>query len=97
MAFFAPLIPLLVSAGKLFVAANVVGFAVRLLAGLGLYFVVMEPVGDALGNYIRAQFQGLPGVVLDWLGFMRIDVYLQLILSAYAIVMASNFAMRIRT
>lgn len=96
MPALAALIPILMAALRLFVVANIAGFIFRGLAALGLYFVVMEPVGDMISGMLEGRIGGAPQVVIEWVGFLQLDVYIQLILSAYTIVWASNFVMRMR-
>jgi len=91
-AFLGALLPLL----RALLVANVVGLAVRVLAGLGIYFLVMDPIGDLIGQTLSGRIGAGPQVVLDWVGYLQVDVYLQAILSAYSIVWVSNFILRVR-
>jgi hypothetical protein len=88
---------LLQAALRAFVLANIVGFAIRLLAGLGLYFYVMEPLGDQVMDLMANRFGQLPADVAAWIGYLNLDVYVKAILSAYTVVWASNFVLRMRT
>jgi len=95
-ALLAAFVPFFMAALRLFVLANIVGFVVRIFVGLGVYFLVMEPLGDVISDMLSNRFLGLPPEVAGWVGFMNVDVYVQAILSAYAVVWASNFVLRMR-
>jgi hypothetical protein len=95
-AILAAFVPFLMAALRLFVVANAVGVVIRVLVGLGVYFFVMEPLGDQISNLVQGRFTGAPQTVVAWLGFLNFDVYIQAILSAQSIVWASNYILRIR-
>jgi len=96
-AILAAFVPFLMGALRLFIVANLLGFAIRLMVGLGVYFFVMEPLGNTISGYVEGRFGGLPPAAAGWLGYIQLDVYVQAILSAYTVVWASNFVMRMRT
>jgi hypothetical protein len=96
-ALLAALVPLLMAALRLFVVANIVGLIIRALVGLGVYFFVMEPLGDQISALMAGRFGGLPPEVAGWVGYLQLDVYVQAILSAYSVVWASNFVLRMRS
>lgn len=95
-ALLAALIPAFLTALRWFVMANIVGFVIRIFTGLGVYFFVMEPIGDLISTMVANEFGTLPDDVAAWLGYLQLDVYVQLILSAYSVVWASNFVLRMR-
>lgn len=95
-AFLAALIPLFMAAFRLFLVGNLIGLGVRLLAGIGLYFYVMEPLGGLIMDQLQGRIGGAPQVVIEWVGYLQVDVYVQMILSAYTIVWVSNFVLRMR-
>lgn len=94
--WLAGLIPLLWAALRIFVVANLVGFALRLLVGLGLYFYVFEPTGSYVMDLVEGKVGGMPAIAVSWLGFFNIDRYLSLILTAGTIAFGSNFILRMR-
>lgn len=76
----------LVAAGALLsrvVFTRVGQWAIALLASLGLALgtqtVVMDPLLDKVGQ----GFAGIPPEVAQWLGFLNVDVYVSIVLSAY--------------
>lgn len=95
-AIFAAFVPFLMAALRLFVVANIVGVVIRVFVGLGLYFFVMEPIGDQITGMLEGRLGGAPEIALAWMGYLQVDVYVQTILSAYTIVWASNYILRIR-
>ncbi len=95
-AILAAFVPFLMAALRLFIVGNIVGLIIRALVGLGLYFFVMEPIGDQISAMLEGRIGGAPQIVIAWLGYLQIDVYVQTILSAYTIVWASNFILRMR-
>lgn len=95
-AILAMFVPFLLGALRLFIIGNIVGFGIRLLAGFGLYFFVMEPIGDQISQMLQGQFGSAPAIALSWIGYLQVDVYVQAILSAYTILWASNFVLRMR-
>lgn len=94
--WFAALLPLLWSALRIFVVANIVGFFLRLMVGVGLYFYVFEPAGSNIMALIQGKVGGLPASAVAWFGFLNIDRYLSLVLSAGTVAFASNFILRMR-
>ncbi len=95
-AILAAFVPFLMAALRLFIVGNIIGLGIRLMTGLGLYFLVMEPIGDQITAMLEGRIGGAPQVVIEWLGYLQVDVYVQTILSAYTIVWASNFILRMR-
>jgi hypothetical protein len=95
-AILAAFVPFLMAALRLFVVANIVGVVIRVFVGLGVYFFVMEPLGDQISAMLEGRITGAPQVVVAWLGYLNFDVYIQAILSAQSIVWASNYVLRIR-
>lgn len=95
-AILAAFVPFLMAALRLFIVANVVGVVIRVLVGLGVYFFVMEPIGNAIYDLLQGRLGGAPQGMIDWLGYLNFDVYVQAILSAQTIAWASNYVLRIR-
>jgi hypothetical protein len=87
--------PWIFAALRIFIIANVVGFAVRIIAAMGFVFYVVDPVINILVGMLSGQFGGLPPVVSGWVGFLNIDRFVSLVLSAYTIVLATNFVLRV--
>lgn len=79
---------------RIFLLANLVGFVVRVLMAFGLYFLVMEPTTDLVMDVLSNRFGLLPPDVADWIGFLRIDDYVSIVMSAYAIVAVSNIVLK---
>lgn len=78
--------------GLIEIANSILG---RVLLGLGLGFV--EYMGlQALFDGVKAQAEGLAssftgaGALLEWAGFLRIDVHLSIIISAVSMKMLLN-------
>jgi len=94
-AFILALLPLFFSAVRLFMMANMIAFVLRLAVGLGLSFFVIEPIADDLLNLLLMKIDGLPGDVAAWIGYLNIDRYLSLVISAYAIQITTNFFARL--
>ena len=89
------LVPFAVAALRIFLIANMLGLLLRVLVGLGLYFVVLDPVVNELVSVLQGQFGILPAPVASWVGFLNIDRFVSLVLSAFAIQQTSNFVLRI--
>lgn len=92
----AALAPWLWAGLKIFILANIVGFVVRLVIALGLYFYVVQPAGDAMLDVLQGRVGLLPPEVVAWVGYLNIDRFLSLVFSAAMIVMAANFVLRHR-
>lgn len=90
------LVAFLFAALRIFMIANLVGFAVRLLAAFGLYFLVVEPTTDVVMDVLTNRFNIIPGVAADWIGYLKVDVYVGMIMSAFGIVQVSNIVLRKR-
>ncbi len=60
------------------------------LAFLGINFLTQEFAVDPMLNKIKATFAGAPGDIVAWLGFLNVDKYVTLILSAYATAAATG-------
>lgn len=95
-AILAMFVPFLMAALRLFIVGNIVGLAIRIFVGLGLYFFVMEPLGDRISDMLQGRLGGAPAVALAWMGYLQVDIYIQAILSAYTIAWASNYVLRMR-
>lgn len=51
---------------------------------LGIELVTASVVTDELRDMVISNFQGIPADIAAWMGVLRIDTYLTIILSAYA-------------
>lgn len=96
MPALAVLLPWIFTAIKIFLVANLVGFIVRIFAGLGLYFLVLSPVIDTIGALLAGRFGVLPPPVATWVGFFNFDRFFSLWLSGYAIAQSTNFVLRLQ-
>lgn len=66
------------------------GWISHILAALGLYFFVAEPLADYGVSWASQQFNGVTGTVLETLYYLNIDNYISGTFSAYSIRMASG-------
>lgn len=92
----AAFVPFLMAGLRLFIVANIVGLVLRVFVGLGVYFFVMAPIGDQITGMLMGRLGGAPRVAIEWIGYLQVDVYIQTILSAYTVLWASNFVLRMR-
>jgi len=92
--FLAALLPVIFAALRIFMIANIVGFVMRLVAAFGISYFVMQPFTDTLMEYLAGNFDGMPDVVIEWIGFFNFDKYLNLILSAQSLVWTANFILK---
>ena len=60
------------------------------MAFLGLNFVAQEFAVTPLLDQIKASISGAPGDILAWIGFLNVDKYVTLLLSAYATAAAAG-------
>ena len=51
---------------------------------LGLELAMGGVAVPAIRDMVISRFQGIPGAITAWMGVLRIDVYVTMILSAYA-------------
>ncbi len=65
------------------------------LAFLGLQYVVQEFAVAPLLDQIKSAMGSAPGEIVAWLGFLNVDKYVTLVLSAYATA-ASMGALKMR-
>jgi hypothetical protein len=87
--------PWVFAALRIFLVVNVTGFVLRVLVALGINIILLQPAINTITGLLTGQFGGLPVVVAGWLGFLNIDKYVSLILSAYAIQQTANFVLRV--
>lgn len=90
----AALLPVIFAALRIFLLANIVGFIMRAIAAFGISYFVMQPFTDTLLDYLAGNFDGMPDVVIEWIGFFNFDKYLNLILSAQSVVWTANFILK---
>ena len=58
---------------------------VKVMAGLGLYFLVAKPAAGALRDVVANAFGAVNGTVLETLYYLNVDDYALAIISAHAI------------
>ncbi|WP_182267820.1 DUF2523 family protein [Stenotrophomonas maltophilia] len=81
--------PLLAGLSRLF-STRVGQWILSALAFLGLNFVAQEFAVTPLLDQIKGSINGAPGDILAWVGFLNVDKYVTLILSAYATAAAAG-------
>lgn len=81
--------PLLAGLSRLF-GTRVGQWILSALAFLGLNFVAQEFAVTPLLDQIKGSINGAPGDILAWVGFLNVDKYVTLILSAYATAAAAG-------
>ncbi|MCU1145202.1 DUF2523 domain-containing protein [Stenotrophomonas maltophilia] len=81
--------PLLAGLSRLF-GTRVGQWILSALAFLGLNFVAQEFAVTPLLDQIKGSINGAPGDILAWLGFLNVDKYVTLVLSAYATAAAAG-------
>lgn len=59
------------------------GWIIATLASLGLALGTQSLVLGPLVNYVSQGFGGLPGDVAEWVGFLNVDRYASIVISAY--------------
>lgn len=89
----ASLMTLLWTGLRLFIAANILGFILRVVVALGFYFFVSGPI---VQGGIEAAMDQLPLGIAQWVGFLNIDRYFSAVLSAAAVVTAGRVLLRRR-
>jgi len=81
--------PLLAALSRLF-STRIGQWFLSLLAFLGLQWAVQEFAVDPVLNLVKTSFSGAPASILAWLGFLNLDRYVTLVLSAYSIAAAGS-------
>jgi len=81
--------PLLAGLSRLF-GTRVGQWILSALAFLGLNFVAQEFAVTPLLDQIKSSISGAPGDILAWIGFLNVDKYVTLLLSAYATAAAAG-------
>lgn len=54
------------------------------LAAIGIGFATKSAVVDPIIDYVLNTVGGVPGDIADWMGYMNIDKYITIVLSAYS-------------
>lgn len=90
-----PIVGALAAAFARLIATRVGQWVVAALVFLGLQFAANEFVTDPLLDYIKGLINGAPADLIDWLGFLNIDRYITMVLSAY-VAAASLSAVKLR-
>lgn len=81
--------PLLAALSRLF-GTRIGHWFLSLLAFLGLQWMLQEFAVDPLLDMIKSSFAGAPAVIVGWLGFLNLDRYVTLVLSAYGMAAAGS-------
>lgn len=95
-AFWVGLLSILKKFG-VWVIKQLPGWISHILAALGLYFFVAEPLADAGVNWAMQQFSGVSGTVLETLYYLNVDNYLSAIFSAYSVRRVGEISLRKKT
>ncbi|MGE8288532.1 MAG: DUF2523 family protein [Stenotrophomonas sp.] len=61
-----------------------------LLAFLGIQWAAQKFAVDPVLDLIKSAVSGAPAVIIEWIGFLNLDRYVTLVLSAYAIAAAGS-------
>lgn len=81
--------PLLAGLSRLF-GTRVGQWILSAFAFLGINFMTQTFAVTPLLNQIKASINGAPGDILAWVGFLNVDKYVTLVLSAYATAAAAG-------
>lgn len=96
VAFWVGLMQLLKKFG-VWVIKQAPGWIAHIMAAVGLYFFVAEPLADYGVSWASQQFDGVTGTVLETLYYLNVDNYISATFSAYAIRKASEISLRRKT
>lgn len=80
-------LPVIAGIGAFIFGRTLLSVAARILVSLGIGFTVFQGVSlgfSALTNLVYQSFNGLPSTILALIGLSGIDVFISLVLSAYA-------------
>lgn len=69
-------------------------WVIALLASLGIALSTQTLVMGPITNYAAQGFAGLPGNIAEWVGFLNIDKYVSIVISAYAGAAIKNVILR---
>ncbi|MBH1552422.1 DUF2523 domain-containing protein [Stenotrophomonas maltophilia] len=81
--------PLLAGLSRLF-GTRLGQWLLSALAFLGINFMTQKFAVDPLLGQIKASMAGAPGDIVAWLGYLNVDKYVTLVLSAYATAAAAG-------
>ncbi|MCF3498206.1 MAG: DUF2523 domain-containing protein [Stenotrophomonas sp.] len=81
--------PLLAGLSRLF-GTRLGQWILSALAFLGINFITQKFAVDPLLGQIKASVSGAPGDIVAWLGYLNVDKYVTLVLSAYATAAAAG-------
>lgn len=81
--------PLLAGLSRL-VGTRLGQWVLSALAFLGINFMTQKFAVDPLLAQIKSSVAGAPGEIVAWLGFLNVDKYVTLVLSAYATAAAAG-------
>lgn len=85
MPVFAPIIAALISALGWMFKSQIGQWILSAMVALGISFTVSQFAIDPILTQIRNSASGISGEALDWIRVFRIDQYITIILSAYAV------------
>lgn len=81
--------PLLAALSRLF-STRIGQWVLSALAFLGIQWAAQKFAVDPILDLIKGAFSGAPATIVAWLGFLNLDRYVTLVLSAYAIAAAGS-------
>lgn len=81
--------PLLAGLSRL-VGTRLGQWVLSALAFLGINFITQKFAVDPILGQIKSSIAGAPGEIVAWLGYLNVDKYVTLILSAYATAAAAG-------
>lgn len=81
--------PLLAGLSRLF-GTRIGQWILSALAFLGINFMTQKFAVDPLLGQIKSAVSGAPGEIVAWLGYLNVDKYVTLVLSAYATAAAAG-------
>ena len=69
-------------------------WVVALMAYFGIAFATHQAVVGPATDYAAEAFAGLPGDIADWIGYLKVDQYASMVLSAYFVGAVKNVILR---
>lgn len=84
-AFLAPLIAALVAAFSRVIATRIGQWLLSAMVFFGLAWTTQHVVMDTVMNQVASHMGGVSGDLAQWMGVMRLDSYVSIVLSAYTV------------
>lgn len=94
MPVVAAIIELCTAAFSRLMASQLGRWVVQAMLFLGISFVSTKITSGAVTPALQGAFSGVGGDVLAWIAYLNVDRALTIILSAYAAVASTRFALR---